>query len=79
VIEIVLPGNARKQIERKLADYVRIGVRECWLVSIEAEIVAVLQLSAQEVKRLGLYGVGDRVRSAVLPDLALPVRLALGG
>jgi Uma2 family endonuclease len=74
VIEILSPGNTRRQIERKLADYVRIGVRECWLVSMEAEIVEVLQLSAKEIKRLGLYGAGDHVRSAVLPELALPVK-----
>lgn len=74
VIEILSPGNTRKQIERKLADYVWIGVRECWLISIEAETVEVLQLSAKEIKRLGLCGAGDRVRSAVLPGSALPVR-----
>jgi Uma2 family endonuclease len=74
VIEVLSPGDTRKEIEQKLEDYARIGVRECWIVSIEAETVEVLQLSAKGVKRLGLYGSGDSVRSAVLPGLALPTK-----
>jgi Uma2 family endonuclease len=74
VIEVLSPGDTRKEMEKKLTDYARIGVRECWFVSIEAETVEVLQLSIKGVKRLGLYGPGDLVRSAVLPGLALPIK-----
>jgi len=74
VIEILSPSDTRKSITKKLKDYAKIGVRECWLVSIEAETVEVLQLTPKSVKRAGLYGIGDVVRSQVLPGLELPTR-----
>ncbi|MGH7450645.1 MAG: Uma2 family endonuclease [bacterium] len=74
VLEILSPSDTRKHITAKLKDYQRIGVRECWLVSAEAETVEVLQLTPKSVKRLGLYGIGDVVRSKVLPGLELPTK-----
>jgi Uma2 family endonuclease len=55
VIEVLSPSDTRRVIEQKLEDYRRIGVRECWIVSIEAETVEVLKLSARGIKRLGLW------------------------
>jgi Uma2 family endonuclease len=57
----------------KLADYQKIGVLECWLVSPEAETVEVLKLESDDVERLGIFGIGDEIRSEVLPDLTLQV------
>ena len=45
VAEILSPGNSRGEIEEKLADYARLGVRECWLISPEARTVEVLALA----------------------------------
>jgi Uma2 family endonuclease len=74
VIEVLSPSDTRKSIAQKLKDYAKIGVRECWLVSIEAETVEVLQLTPKIVKRIGLYGIGDVVHSNVLPGLELPTK-----
>lgn len=74
VIEILSPSETRKSIKQKLKDYAKIGVRECWLISIEAETVEVLQLNSKSIKRLGLYGIGDIVRSQVLSGLELPTK-----
>lgn len=49
----------------------KIGVRECWFVSLEAATVEVLQLTPKGMKRLDLYGMGDAVRSKVLSGLEL--------
>src|SRR5690606_33018553 len=73
VIEILSPTNTRRELEEKLHDYQRIGVRETWIVSPEARIVEVLQLSPERIERSGLYGLGDAIVSAVLPELALTV------
>lgn len=73
VVEILSPTNSRVHIAEKIADYQEIGVRECWLVSPEAQTVEVLRLSVEEVRRLDLHGVGDEVRSEVLPELHLRV------
>ncbi|GIV15142.1 MAG: hypothetical protein KatS3mg022_0577 [Armatimonadota bacterium] len=54
-----------------MEDYRRIGVREFWLVSPEAETVEVLRLSEAGVKRIGLYGRGDVVHSELLPECQL--------
>jgi Uma2 family endonuclease len=74
VVEILSPADTRRQVSAKLRDYCKIDVRECWLVSLEAETIEVLQLSAKTIKRLSLYGVGDVLRSRVLPGLALQTK-----
>ena len=73
VVEILSPSNSRADIESKLSDYARIGVRECWLVSPEAHTAEVLQLEGGEWKRLFIRGIGERIESAVLPGLELAV------
>ena len=72
-IEVLSPSNVRTATDEKLEDYRRIGVRECWLVSPEGETVEVLALAPEGITRSGLYGPGDTVNSAALPDLELKV------
>lgn len=73
VVEVLSPGNTRSSVQEKIADYQRLGVHECWIVSPEAETIEVLRLTATEVARVGLFGAGDTVRSEVLPELTLVV------
>jgi Uma2 family endonuclease len=73
VVEILSPANTRQKVEEKLADYASIGVREAWLVSLDAQTVEVLRLSGKGIERIGLYGAGDLVRSEVLDGLVLKV------
>ena len=79
VVEILSPSNSRIEIESKLSDYARIGVRECWLVSPEAHTAEVLQLEGEEWKRLYIRGIGERIESAVLPGLELAITEILQG
>lgn len=73
VVEILSPGNSRAEIEGKLADYARIGVRVCWLVYPQARAVEVLTIEAGEWRRLYIRGGGERIESPVLPGLELEV------
>ncbi len=73
VAEILSPSNTRASIEEKLADYARLGVSECWLVSPEARSVEVLALTEGRWNRVAICGLGDLVTSNVLADLSLPV------
>ena len=73
VVEILSPSNTRRQVEEKLADYRSIGVLEGWLVNFSARTVEVLRLSGDEVAVLGIYGMGDVLRSEVLPGFELPI------
>jgi Uma2 family endonuclease len=74
VVEVLSPSNARREVERKLEDYRRIGVLECWLVSPEAETVEVLSLSLAGISSTGIYGIDGSVQSRVLGNLNVPLR-----
>jgi len=66
---VLSPSESRVAVQEKIEDYRRAGVREAWIVSPEAQTVEVLRLSAQKTERIGLYGRGDTVLSALLPEL----------
>ena len=73
VVEILSPSNRRAELEGKLADYARIGVRECWVVSPEAHTVEVLALDNGGWRRVSIRGVGEQVESVALAGLELAV------
>lgn len=73
VIEILSPSDTKKRLAGKLADYASIGVPEVWLVAPKAETVEVLALHEGRYERAGLFGRGETIASAVLPDLELAV------
>lgn len=72
-VEILSPGNSRRDIESKLSDYASIGVRECWLVAPQGRTVEALQLEEGEWHRVFLRGIGERVESMVIDGLVLEV------
>jgi Uma2 family endonuclease len=78
VAEILSPSNRRADLEAKLGDYARLGVRECWILSPQADTVEVLEQSQNSWRRLGIYGLGDQVQSRVLEGLAAPVSELFG-
>ena len=73
VVEVLSSSDTEKVLSGKLSDYQRIGVRECWLVSREARSVEVLQLTKEQSQSLGHFGLGESIRSEVLPDFQLTV------
>jgi Uma2 family endonuclease len=73
VIEVLSPTNTRRDLADKLEDYRAIGVRECWIISPEAQTVEVLRLSPEGIHTVDIFGTGMTVRSEVLAELALPV------
>ena len=72
-IEIISKNETRRSRADKIEDYRRIGVKECWIVSPQAQTVEVLRLSAEGLCTVGIYGVGMQVRSEILEGLELPV------
>ena len=73
VVEIHSPSNTQTYVENKLADYARIDVRECWLISPLSRTVEVLRLEGGEWRRAYIRGEGERIESAVLPGLELDI------
>ena len=51
-----------------LEDYRKVGVRECWSVSPEAETVEVLQISADGITTLNIRGTDGTLNSELLKD-----------
>jgi Uma2 family endonuclease len=72
-IEILSKHETRRMRTEKIVDYCRIGVKECWIVSPQAQTVEVLQLSSQETRTVGIYGVEMRLHSEVLEGFELVV------
>ena len=79
VVEILSPSNTRPYIERKLADYARIDVLECWLVDIENRTVEVLRQESGEWRQVYTRGESERLESAVLPGLELDIAAIFRG
>jgi len=72
-IEVISKHETRSMRTEKLEDYRRIGVKECWIVSPQAQTIEVLRLSLEGVRTVGIYGVGMRVHSEILAGVELPV------
>ena len=73
VVEVLSPSNTPRDIEERLADYRSIGVPECWLASFEDRTIEVLSLTSDAAVSTGSYGMGDVLRSEVLPGFELAV------
>ncbi len=78
VVEVLSPSNSRRDIEDKLADYKRIGVLECWVVSPEAETVEVVNLLPDDTSTEAIFGVDGTLISKVLSEFTLPIREIFG-
>ncbi len=78
VVEVLSSSNTRRDVEDKITDYARIGVKECWLVSPEARTVEVLMLVDGAWQRAHLYGLGDTIHSDVLEGFGAEVYQLFG-
>jgi Uma2 family endonuclease len=72
-IEILSKNETRLMRMDKIEDYRRIGVKESWIVSLQAQTVEILQLSAQGILTVGIYGMGMALGSEWLAGFALPI------
>ena len=70
VVEILSPGNSRKEMKEKFEVYEENGVREYWIVSPVEKNIAVFYLNENN-KFIGLRPVADNefLTSTIFPDL----------
>jgi Uma2 family endonuclease len=73
VVEVVSPSETRSSLLEKMADYQSIGVKECWIVSPQAETVEVLELTPDMQRTIALYGQGQQAQSHAFSDLTVTV------
>ena len=74
IIEILSPGNTKKEMKDKFDVYEENGVKEYWIVEPNDRAIFVYVLNEQG-KYIGLrpFTEDDTIGSSVLPDLQIPV------
>lgn len=74
VVEILSPGNSKKEVRLKYELYEEAGVREYWIVNPAEENVVVHVLNnVGKFKGLKMYAGGDLIRSVAIPGFTLDV------
>ena len=73
VVEIISDSETQRILGDKIADYVEIGVDECWVVRPDAGTVEVLALTPGGASSLAVYGQGEAVQSVVFTGLSVSV------
>lgn len=72
IIEILSPGNSKKEIRLKYEVYEEAGVKEYWIINPVEENVAVLVLSTSgKFDGAKLYATGDIIYSNAVAGLAI--------
>lgn len=71
VIEILSPGNSRKEMKEKFEVYEESGVKEYWIVNPTEKMVQVFLLDEEKGKYFGIqpFVEDDMMPSHVFPDL----------
>ena len=70
VVEILSPGNSKKEIRLKHELYEEAGVKEYWIVNPEEENIVVFILNEEgELSGLKMYASGDTIQSIAVPGL----------
>jgi Uma2 family endonuclease len=73
VVEIVWGGETRRILEDKIADYISIGVDECWVARPDERTVEVLAFTPGGARSVATYTDGQVVASGVFAGLAVLV------
>ena len=71
IIEILSPGNTRKEMKEKYALYEENGVREYWIVSPEHRFVQVYQLKEEKFVLTDTYFEGDNIPVGIFEGFAI--------
>ena len=73
VVEVISDSETQRILEDKIADYIAIGVDECWVVRPDARTVEVLALTPGGARSVAVYTDGQAVVSGVFAGLAVAV------
>jgi len=71
MIEILSPGNSKKEMDHKFKLYEASGVKEYWLINYQDEVVHQYILKEERFVAYKPLTIGDNLKSIVLPDFSL--------
>lgn len=74
VIEVLSPSTSKRDQTTKLEAYATSGVRECWLVSPEAENITLFALTTQSREVIGIVRGDDPIPTRVLAGVSILAR-----
>ena len=78
VVEILSPGNSRREMDDKYELYQEAGVLEYWILSPQHQLAWAYHLDKDSntftVNRTKPYTVGDRLQSVLFPELAINLK-----
>ena len=73
LVEILSEGTATRDRRKKHSLYERFGVPEYWIVDPETETAQVFRLVDGHYATALEFGLGDRLETALLPGLSIPL------
>jgi Uma2 family endonuclease len=79
VIEVISPGSAVYDRNTKADTYAALDVKELWLVDETSETIEVRNQTAKTFEAGVVFTKGEKLNSAVLPDLSLAVSQVFEG
>ncbi len=71
VVEILSPSDRKSVLRGKIEDYLKVDVRQCWIVDRKSQTVEVVSLEAGAEKTAGVYPSGETVFSIAFPGLSV--------
>ena len=71
IIEILSPGNSKKELKNKYELYQEAGVREYWVVRPDYKEITQFVLENGQYRTLPPIVEGDLIHSTIFPDLSL--------
>src|SRR5690606_24862920 len=71
IVEILSPGNNRKELQNKYEVYEESGVKEYWIIHPEEKTLMILTLDDQGYVPSRLLTIGDVVASRAIPGFTL--------
>jgi Uma2 family endonuclease len=71
VVEVLSAGTEERDRTLKTKLYARFGVRELWVADPKAKTVALFVLSGEGYRQEAVFGVGEILRSPLLPGLEI--------
>ncbi len=75
IIEILSPGNNRKELQNKYEVYEESGVLEYWIISPDEQTVQINTLVAGKYQASKLFTAGDHIATPILPGFSLDLQV----